>query len=424
MRRLQASEKKNRELEAEITELRDGEGEALASRRLERAVSSVEAQEVTWRGLVPSGVTLSFDGMIRLDAYYDSARADNAVIPFFVLPEETTTVRSNDDQFAFDSRLTRLGLSVDAGHIGDAVVTGRIEFDFTNFVPGVQESRATPTLRLAYIDLDFGALGLRVGQDWDVISPLQPSVHPEAILWNAGNLGDRRPQVQVRWESSPEGGFVFGIRASAGLTGSIANEDFDVGASPFASSERDGFDAGIPHGQLRLSGAFDSWVDGRRGEIGVWGYLGALETDVDFGRGRHVTSWVVGFDWTLPLLAHLDFSGQIWRGAALGDIRGGIGQSINVATGHAISSTGGFAELRWQVSDDVSLHGGASFDDPDSEELSAGFRDLNWTAYLGCLVDWGGGLSSGVDVFYWETQWVGLGVGNMVRVDAYVQLTF
>lgn len=370
-------------------------------------------------------------GFLRLDANYDGARADDLLLPAYVLPENTTLggafIKEDDDAFAFDARLTRIGLDIDAGQVGEADATGKIELDFASFPSGVSESRAAPRLRLAYIDLDFGSYGLRAGQDQDVVSPLHPSTHSEHFFWNAGNLGDQRPQVQFRWvpDFFP---LDYEIRFAAGLSGAIDNRDLDGGGT---GSERDGFDSGMPHLQLRVGVGFDTTVDGKKAKAGVWGMFGRLETDSFFNRENRFGTWTVGADVMLPLTQNVTLRGEQWTGQALSDFRGGIDQSLNLASGQEIASMGGFGELFWQASENVSLHAGGSYDNPDRLDLVKGksgsarrLRELNVAAYLGTRIAWGSGLETGLDVVYWETQWVDEGVGNMFRLGAYVKLEF
>ena len=76
------------------------------------------------------------------------------------------------------------------------------------------------------------------------------------------------------------------------------------------------------------------------------------------------------------------------------------------------------------MSDDFKLFAGATMDNPDDDDLAAGARDLNWSVYLASQYNWGGGLKSGLDVIYWETQYTDIGLGNLVRVNFYTQLDF
>ncbi len=426
--RLQSAESRNAALEAEVSRLHE-DNSAVYDATLETQVNRVSSslqEGVTWKNLVRSGNPLKFYGFIRLDAYYNSARFDSVIVPSKVQPENGVAARDNDDQFALDARLTRFGFDVNAGKIGSADVMGKLETDFANFPAGIAESRETPRIRLAYIDIDFGALAVRMGQDWDVISPIFPWVNAELLMWNAGNLGDRRPQIELRYDSGDPKEFAFQWVLSAGLTGAINNQDLDTtGAPPLLSTtERDGFDAGHPHGQTRAGVTFKSWVEGKTATVGVWGALAGLETDTKFQGQDSFTSWLGGLDATLPLFGPITAKGEFWIGKALGDFRGGIGQAINTALGDEIAAIGGWGELQCALTDSFTVVVGGTVDNPDANDLSTGNADLNWSMYLGTRYDAGGGLKLGLDAIYWETQYKDVALGNAVRLNFYTQLDF
>ena len=378
-----------------------------------------EKAPVDWKDLTSTGVPIRFYGFFRLDTYYNTARMDSVVLPMRVLAENENGVaaKTNDDQFDMDPRLTRFGIDVTPSKVGDARVTGKLEIDFANFPAGVAESRATPRIRLAYMDVTQDELGLRVGQDWDVVSPLFPSVDAETLLWNAGNTGDRRPQIQGRWvqkDDSKDGHFE--AKVALGLTGAISNQDLDTPAA-----ERDGFDSGMPHGQARAA-----WrPQGEKScEVGLWGLLGQIQTDTSFGGNTRFETWLGGVDFTVPVCSGLTWKGEAWTGKNLGDVRGGVGQTINTTTGQGIGATGGWSELIWQAEDKLRFHVGGSVDDPDNSDLASGNAKRNWTTYTGTVKEWSTGIRTGLDVIYWETDYVSLGIGNTVRFDLWFQFNF
>ena len=383
---------------------------------------------MTWNELFREGGPVTFYGFVRLDAYYNTARANSVITPAVVLPEDGVTAKPDDDQTALDPRLTRFGMNIDGGSLGDTTLGARVEMDFASFPEGVPESRATPRIRLAYIDLAGSESGLRVGQDWDVIAPLYPAVNHELLMWNAGNLGDRRAQIQGYWRpgsGTAEAGAQFELRSSVGLTGAVDNLDLDPQIAAGTSfHERDGFDSGLPGFQTRASLSFEGLANDRRADIGAWGMFGRLEVDHPVNGKSRFDTWTVGTDVTLPISSALTARGEIWTGQALSDVRGGIGQTVNLSSGSEIDSIGGFLELWWQASDAWRLHVGSSRDDPDNGQLVFGNPEDNRTIYLGTVYDWDIGLRSGLDVIYWETDWIGLGRGDMFRIDLYFQLDF
>lgn len=375
---------------------------------------------ITWKELTRSALPIKFYGFFRFEVHHNSARMDSVVIPTRVLAE----TKRNDDQISFDPRLTRFGVELTPVKVAETTVTGKLEIDFANFPAGVSESRATPRIRLAYIDVGEGDVGLRVGQDWDTISPLFPSVNNEMLMWNAGNLGDRRPQIIGRWNASAS----TEIKAALGLTGAVNNEDIDATAG-----ERDGLDSGVPHLQLRARTRPFELVEKKPSEIGLWGHFGRTETDAAFAGEKRFDTWSAGCDVMVPLCNAFTLRGEGWIGENLGDIRGGMGQTINTELGREIGSAGGWAELIWAVTGKTKFHVGAALDDPKNEDLSLTLananRRRNASAYCGTAVDWDSGVRTGLDVTYWQSEYTGAdgtngSTGNAVRVDLWFHLNF
>lgn len=391
---------------------------------------------ISWKDLTREGGPIKFYGFFRLDTYYNTARMDSVIIPSRVLPETDGTpgageAKRNDDQFAMDPRLTRFGIDVAGPEVDGVKTSGKLEIDFANFPTGSAESRATPRIRLAYIDVKKENFGLRFGQDWDVVSPLFPSVNGELLMWNAGNTGDRRAQIQGRWVDNPDATKeVMSLKAALAMTGAVNNEDLDTGT---LAGERDGFDSGMPQIQVRAGYKGLELAEGKKSDIGVWGMFGRTETDTFFNGNNRFDTWLAGFDWTLPVTAKLTLRGELWTGANLGDIRGGMGQTINTQTGNEIESTGGWAELVCKCTAQTQLHVGATCDDPKNDDLSLTLananRRRNQSGYIGTIVDWDTKLRTGLDVIYWQSEYTGApgtngSTGNAVRFDLYFQFNF
>ncbi len=393
---------------------------------IERALEEKIERNFIDGKLTKSGSPIRFYGFMRLDAYYNTARANSVIVPMWVLPENDIAADDNDDEFAFDPNLTRVGLDVDAGEIVGAEVTGKLEVDFAN--ASASRSRPTPRIRLAYINMDFGSHWFRFGQDWDIISPLYPSINSEGVMWNAGNLGDRR--AGAKFGLTTGGGEDVEISMVGGLlfAGAVNNLDADVvAAGPFTSSIIDGSDSGLPMFQGRVGVKTDAL------NFGFWGHYAVYETDHSFpvgiGGTTHHKAYSLGIDLLVNLGDTLSLAGEAWLGENLSDVRGGIGQSINPVTGRGVESAGGWAEVRVQASDIVRVSVGATLDDPRNDTIAPGGARRNWTAYVATKHDWGGGFMTGLDMIYWETDWrpggaSGGGVGNMLRFNAYTQLNF
>lgn len=421
--RLRALEEQNRDI---LKRLEESEKEkasmqaAMLREQVDSYLSAAEggqtAEEGFWKQLTRSGKAIQFYGFFRLDYYNNTARADSIMVPTRVFPEGTS---ANDAHNAFDARLTRFGVEVKPVEIGSSKVSGKLEIDFANYPSGVAESRPTPRIRLAFIQMERGSWTFRAGQDWDVISPLFPTVNAETLMWNVGNLGDRRPQVLATYKGKSASGTEFTLAGSAGLTGAVNNQDLDTPAG-----ERDGFDAAVPGFQVRAGASGESWVKEKRWAAGLWGYLAFLETDTVFAGEDSFSPWCVGLDLSAPIAGGLSVRGEVWFGQALGDVRGNIAQTINTTTGEEIQGWGGWIELRYEINKKWSVHAGGSIDDPDDGDVPASSANLNWSGWVGTVYVYGNGLKAGFDMIYWETQYNGAAVGNMIRFDIYTQFDF
>jgi hypothetical protein len=142
-------------------------------------------------------------------------------------------------------RLTRFGIDFSGPRIeslNNAKLSGKLETDFEN---GGSESRQIIRIRNAFLRLDWKDFSVLAGQNWNIVSPLFPTVNNDTLQWNAGNVGDRRPQLRAAYEPNAGRGklsFAGGI----GLTGAIDAVDLDN------NGFRDGEESARPDVQGRI----------------------------------------------------------------------------------------------------------------------------------------------------------------------------
>lgn len=137
---------------------------------------------------------------------------------------------------------------------------------------------------------------------------------------------------------------------------------------------------------------------------------------------------MVGVDLKLPLYQdRLALTVEGWTGKNLSDVRGGILQGINTATGAEIHAAGGFAQLSWTAAKTERyknvLHAGVAMDDADDADLNDGGRDLNYAVY-GAVQSVFGHFTLGIEYLHWVTEYVGFGNGTSDRVNLYTIYNF
>jgi hypothetical protein len=382
-------------------------------------------QGLTWKDLFNSGSSLKLYGFLRLDAAYDSERFNDPQIPYFVRsPDPAAPVGTGAakglDEFTMHARLTRLGLLLDAGEVdglGNPDLSGKVEVDFYNIGLGDSDSRSAIRMRLAYLDLDWDGFSLLAEQDWDVISPLYPVVNNDLVMWGAGNLGDRRPQLTAKYDAEIGQDHIV-TEAGIALTGA-------VGGSTVSGGLRSGEASGQPMFNARV-GWHGSCESGPY-QLGLWGHF-SKERFVGsnaVGAGKEdYDSHSTGLDLRVPLFTKkLALQGEYFMGKNLRDVRGGILQGVNATTNKGIESQGGWAELMYQATEAMALYIGYSVDGPENSDLSQNMLSRNSIPYVAAR--WRvGDVRFGLEYLNWTTDHVGLADGDAHRVAAWIAYYF
>ena len=400
------------------------------------------ATRMRWNDFTVSGKSkIKLYGFLRLDAIYDDSTPSNTQTAGFIRSEDsgapgTAGARKNNDDLTIHPRLTRLGadfLGPKIPQLGCADLTGKLEIDFyNNGLLGQAESREAVRMRHGYLKLAWPDrdVTLLAGQTSDLISPLWPIVNPDLVMWGAGNLGDRRPQLRAEWFHGMGAG-KFGLQGMIGMTGADDNQDLDP-AGTTGAGFRDGETSGKPTLQARGSYKRPVW-EKQNLEIGLWAHRAWEEPDTlpdvagaPYTGKTEFDSYALGLDLTVPLYRDwLWLKGEAWYGANLDDVRGGIFQGINTTLGEEIGSRGGFVEvgakipgMKW-----YSLHFGYAIDDPQNNDLNTNGRELNSTFYMAHRFNFDP-IEFGLDYLNWRTQYIGLDKGHDNRFQAYISYKF
>lgn len=366
--------------------------------------------------------TLKIYGHARGDLIFANSRLNNTIVPFFAVSEDpaftegpsAVAVKNNDGGFDMNVRLTRLGLdysNTQSCWLNCAELSAKIEGDFETLLNITPESRPVPRIRHAYAQMRWGDFSVLMGVTWDVISPLYPTINGDTLMWNAGNLGDRRPMLRLKWDTDDGDGSRFVVAGAISAAGAIDRKDID------GNGTKDGEDSGIPAVQGRIGYETPSWIANRTIGLGVWGFVSFESINVPIAGHDDFTGRGVGFDFSVPLMTKLTLRGEAWYGRNLSDWRGGSGQGINTTNGREIESAGGWVELLFQPNKIHQLSLGITADDPTDGDLTgmAAARTLNWTWYVGNGFNLGGGLSIHLNAEFWNTEYLTFKKGDAFR---------
>ncbi len=98
---------------------------------------------------------------------------------------------------------------------------------------------------------------------------------------------------------------------------------------------------------------------------------------------------------------------------------------MNLLSGDAIRSTGGWLEGYYKIAPRLTAHLGAGIDDPRDADLSAGQRRRNEVLWGNLLWDWTDAWQFAFEISHWETGYVSPSNDNDAMVYQFrTQLSF
>ncbi|HEU0029924.1 MAG TPA: hypothetical protein VFQ53_04770 [Kofleriaceae bacterium] len=312
-----------------------------------------------------------------------------------------------DSALTMTPRLSRIGLSIDEWDIkGDKIKgEGKLEIDFAGG-SGTNAIR----LRHAYAAITANKkLELLAGQTTDLMSPLFPSAQNDTQLRYAGNLGDRRPQLQLGVYPH----HMVHLAVAAAASGVLDPHDMD------GDGEVDAMASARPMLQwlleMRTRAASDNIA-----RVGISGHVSREE----LADGTRHGSASVGVHMMAPFGRKVMLLGEGYVGKNLSDVGGGIGQGVNPVTNEGIHSIGGWLELAVLPTSRHMLAFGNSIDTARSEDLEMGDRERNSTLYGVLRYRPRPSLQLGLEVLHWRTAYKEMADGVANRFDMHFSVFF
>lgn len=349
---------------------------------------------------VSAGTTVEPYGYIKLDAAWDDSRVYSGNGPVWVEAEETN---KNDSQFNMTANETRLGLRVTGPEFGKMKTRGVVEGDFYGGGPA---NKSNPMMRHAYGEVswpawDFAVLG---GQTWDVMGPLNPPTLNYIVLWGAGNIAYRRPQLRM----------TKGIEVGETRVELAAAAVRTISQTSTVYANDNGADAGFPTGEARLGVSIPSW-NGQKIVVGLGGHIGQEEWDDPAKAGNPVyfRSWSAIVDLSVPVCETLSLKGEGWTGENLYSYNAsiyqgiaGIGLGTPLAKWETIRAKGGWVALSAGPYKFWKFNAGTGLDDPYEADLKSGSdKKRNQSVFLSVTYDITPATTLGLEVSDWITEY-------------------
>src|ERR1700689_1108341 len=349
-----------------VTKLEDSQ-ELTDAKVLEQSQTKVESG---------SKYRVRLSGMVLLNAFETRGAVDN-----LDFPEIATApgVPGTSGAFSGSLRQSQLGVEVFGPDVAGAHTSANVKFDFAGGQVDTSNGggRGVVRLRTGTIRMDWADTSIVAGQDTLFFAPLLPtSLASVAIpaLSYSGNLWVWTPQIRVEHRVALSGDS--GLLLQAGILDSLTSDYPD----PEDRVPSEGEQSGQPAYAARV--AWSHHAFGRDVTVGVGGYYGRQ----NWGFGRGVDGWAGTTDVTVPLGKYFDFTGEFYRGRAVGGFGGGVGQSVLLSGPQTdpatvirgLDSMGGWAQLKYKPRANFEVNFALGQDNP----FAGGLRNFPATEAL------------------------------------------
>jgi len=312
---------------------------------------------------------LRLSGMVLLNMFSNrGAGVDNQDFPTLALEPQPL---DSPGSFGGSLRQSQIGVQVFGPDIAGAHTSADVNFDFAGGFPDTPYGTSTGLVRLrtGTVRLDWAHTSLVAGQDHLFFAPLAPtSLASLAIpaLANAGNLWSWTPQVRLehRVPLSDSSSLLF----QGGILDSFTGDS----PSDYYRAATAGEKSGQPAYASRI--AWSHRFFGQDLTAGFGGYYARQ----NWGFNRNVDGWAGTTDLTVPLGHFFEWTGEFYRGRAVGGIGGGIEQSI-VLTGpltdpatrlFGLNSMGGWTQLKFKPKPKFEVNGAFGQDNPFANQIN------------------------------------------------------
>jgi len=316
-------------------------------------------------------------GIVLLNLFSNHGATDNQDFPSFVTGPSTGT-----GNFGATMRQSEIGLEVFGPTLAGAKTSASLQADFAGGFPSTWNGVDSGIFRLrtASMRMDWKNTSLVMGQDNAFFSPLTPTSFASLAVpaFNyAGNLWAWTPQVRVehRFTLSDDQSILIQGGIMDNLTGEFPGNSYFRVPGPGEFSRQPAY---------AVRTAWTHKLLGQPLTFGAAGYYSRQDWPFD----HYVDGWAGMADWQIPLAPRVTFSGEFYRGRAIGGIGGDISQSVVWDGNPGLASTpvrgldtiGGWSQLKFKLSNTIEFNAAAGVDNPTAAEVRAAQASI---AYLG-----------------------------------------
>ncbi len=305
-------------------------------------------------------------GMVLLNGFVNTNGVDMPATPTVALGGAGTTGAS--------VRQTVLGLDLLGPHLFGGQSHADVRADFfgsTDSSGGAYNAAGLLRLRTAHAALAWDNTEAWFSLDRPMMSANEPAsltaVAVSPLSWS-GNLWTWNPQIGITRDFGASSAERFRIQ---GALIDVSDPPYAVNASPAAYPASTAEQSRWPGVEVRM--AFGS-QEGAGFRLGAGGYFAPHRTIY----GGEYDSWAGTLDYRQPLPGRLRFSGNFYRGAALGGLGGGAYKDYGVRTDldhpgafyvRSLDAVGGWAELKERATERLEFNAALGIDSVPAGEL-------------------------------------------------------
>ena len=307
-------------------------------------------------------------GLALFNLFTNRGMVDNQDVPQIAKPPGTLDTGGT---FGGSLRQSQIGLEAFGPDVAGAKTSAEIRFDFAGGFPQAPNGHLTGLVRLrtGTVRFDWTNTSVVAGQDYLFFSPLTPTSYASLAipaLSYSGNLWGWTPQVRVEHRFHVSDSSTISVQG-----GILETLSGDVPHFAYYRTPTWGEASGQPAYAARVAWSHSAF--GQNIVAGLGGYYGRQ----GWGLGRSVDSWAGTVDLMVPLGRFVEFTGQFYRGRAVGGLGGAIGQSVlwngqltDPSTEvYGLDSMGGWAQLKLKPAAKFEVNGAFGDDSPFSSGL-------------------------------------------------------
>ncbi len=353
-------------------------------------------------------ITVKPYGYFNVSTIYETTKSNGGDVAAWAVSPDLT----DEHHVCFiDPRSSRFGVVLNAPGIPawkGSYVKGVVEVDFQGAYS--LRSKSALLFRKGFIEIGDAKTQILIGQDWEALSPLAPTMLDYPAGDGGGNAGYRRAQIRLTHKLS--------MTEKTALTFQAAVAD---------NTMRDGIGltgittevASFPTVEGRL--ALSLGNPPKPFVLGVSGHYGQQQMDYAVSSGliaggtaplhKDYESYSLNVDLCWPINKWLTLKGEWFTGNNLASIEAGILQGIDLGTKETVRSTGGWAAMTVQCTKNIQCNFGYLEDNPKNEDLLGGTtlagtsRTYTQSMFGNFLYNWDSHLMTGLEISHWHTDW-------------------